>query len=155
MKSLLRRLYRSSVWHPDNLDPGAYVYRNLERVWLPVFDLICALIGFLAMVYGSRILNAQYAGWFVDLMGYTLMTSSLVALIGVCFPRLWTLEVGAKIVMLGLLGAYSATIWASFFTGQVQSGFVAAMLMLPVLFPLFRLQVLGEERKKRKSTKDL
>jgi hypothetical protein len=78
------------------------------------------------------------------------MGAAALALVGITFPKLWIPEVAGKLVMLGLLGGYSTAIWVSFFQGSVESGFVAAMLMYPILFPLFRLDILGEEVKQRR-----
>lgn len=146
----MKWLYERSIWHPTAIDPEEFKYRNLKRVWLPLFDLICIVIGVLAIVYGSLILNESYDPFMVDLMGHIFWITSLTALVSVSFPRLWLAEIFSKIIMMTLLGTYSLTIWISFFQGSVSSGFVAAILVLPVLMPLFRLGVLAEEIKQRR-----
>lgn len=122
----------------------------MKRVWLPFFDLLSILVGALGVAYGSKILNELYEPGFVDSVSIVFIVASLGALIGVSFPKLWLVEGIGKIVMLGLLGGYSAAIWASFFTGNVESGFVAAMLMYPIIMPLMTLQLLGEGVKNNK-----
>lgn len=148
----LNALYRNSIWHPDALDPDDFKYRNLNRIWLPALDLLSILVGILAMVYGSNVLNEMYHGSFLSAVSAIFICASSVALVGVAFPRLWVPEVAGKLVMLGLLGGYSTAVWVSFFQGNTGSGFVAAMLMYPLFFPLFRLQLLGEEVKQRRTT---
>lgn len=148
----LNALYRNSIWHPDALDPDDFKYRNLKRIWLPAIDLLSILVGILAMVYGSNVLNEMYPGAFLNTVSAIFICASSVALVGVAFPRLWVPEVAGKLVMLGLLGGYSTAVWVSFFQGNTGSGFVAAMLMYPLFFPLFRLQLLGEEVKQRRTT---
>lgn len=148
----LNALYRNSIWHPDALDPDDFKYRNLNRIWLPALDLLSILVGILAMVYGSNVLNEMYHGSFLSAVSAIFICASSVALVGVAFPRLWVPEVIGKMVMLGLLGGYSTAVWVSFFQGNTGSGFVAAMLMYPLFFPLFRLQILGEEVKQRRTT---
>lgn len=152
IKSLFDVLYRESIWHPEAIAEEEFKYRNLKRLWLPLFDLLSILVGLLGVAYGSKILNELYAGWFVDTMGIVFIASAVTALIGVSFPKLWKPEVVGKLIMLGLLGSYSTAIWVSFFQGSVESGFVAAMLMYPILFPFFRLDILGEEVKQRRGT---
>lgn len=142
-------LYSQSVWHPDSIPPEEFKYRHLKRLWLPLVDLLCVLIGYMGVVYGSRILNESYPAWLVDTASTVFIAASLVALVGVAFPRLWPQEIAGKLVMLTLLGTYSASIWGAFFAGSVESGFVAAILVLPIILPLFRLQLLGEEIKQR------
>lgn len=122
----------------------------MKRVWLPFFDLLSILVGALGVAYGSKILNELYEPGFVDSVSIVFIVASVGALIGVSFPKLWLVEGIGKIVMLGLLGGYSAAIWASFFTGNVESGFVAAMLMYPIIMPLMTLQLLGEGVKNNK-----
>lgn len=146
----LRSLYRNSIWNPDAIQPEEFKYRNLKRLWLPLFDLLSILVGVLGVAYGSRILNELYPESLVDGLSLTFILASIVAGVGIIFPKLWIPEVIGKITMLGLLGGYSTAIWVSFFQGNVESGFVAAMLMYPVLFPLFRLDILGEEVKQRR-----
>lgn len=147
---LVKWLYEQSIWHPNRLDPnpGAFEFRNIKRLWLPLFDLLSILVGVLGIAYGSKIMNELYDAWFIDFAGGTFIAASVAALIGVAFPRLWFVEGAGKLVMLALLGGYSTAIWASFFTGDVESGFVAAMLAYPVLWPLMSLQLIGEGVKK-------
>lgn len=147
---VLRFLYRNSIWHPDAIAAEEFKYRNLKRLWLPLFDLLSILVGVLGVAYGSKILNDLYPGALVDGLSIVFIIAAAVALVGIAFPKLWVPEVAGKITMLGLLGGYSTAIWVSFFHGNVESGFVAAMLMYPVLFPLFRLDILGEEVKQRR-----
>lgn len=150
LKSWINVLYRETIWHPEAIAEEEFKYRNLKRVWLPLFDLLSVLVGLLGVAYGSTILNSLYPGWFIDLAGYTFMSAAVLALLGVVFPRLWVSEMIGKIVMLGLLGSYATAIWISFFQGSVEGGFIAAMLMYPILFPFLRLDILGEEVKQRR-----
>lgn len=153
LRELLSALKAASVWNSESLEPEDFKYRSLKRRWLPLFDAIGMVVGYLAMQYGSRILDDLYSPDFVDFVGITFLIASFIAGITVMFPSLWKVEAVAKIAMLALLGSYSATIWVSFFTGQVQGGFIAAILMLPLVMPLFRLEMMGEERKERKAKK--
>lgn len=146
----LQFLYKNSIWHPDAIQPEEFKFRNLKRLWLPLFDGLSILVGMLGVAYGSKILNELYPEALVDALSLTFIIAAAVAFIGITFPKLWIPEVVGKITMLGLLGGYSTAIWVSFFQGSVESGFVAAMLMYPVLFPLFRLDILGEEVKQRR-----
>lgn len=151
---VLRYLYSHSIWHPEALDPEEFKYRHLKRMWLPLFDLLSILVGALAFAYGSTVLNSLYPREFISAVAIGFTVASFVALVGVSFPALWVPEVLGKLVIMTLLGSYSVSIWASFLHGNVESGFVAAVLMYPILFPLFRLQLLGEEVKQRRVDRD-
>lgn len=151
VRSLGRRLRQASIWGDGAVAPEEFKYRNLKRIWLPMFDVLSILIGVLGIAYGSTVLNSLYDPMLVDIAAGSFVVASGVALAGVLFPALWLPEILGKIVMVTLLGAYSISVWVSFFHGEVQSGFVAAILMLPILLPLFRLQLLGEEIKQRRN----
>ena len=151
MKPLLQRDYRQTIWHPDAIEDDSFKYRNLWRFWLPLFDAMSVGIGILAVQYGSTLLNQLFPAFLVDSMGAAFTVAALLAFIGVVFPRLYLAEIVGKVVMVSLLGAYSVVIWISFFAGEVQSGFVAGMLMLPLILPFAVLQIRGEEIKQRKT----
>lgn len=150
LKDLAVFVARQSVWHPEALPVEEFKYRHLKRFWLPLFDVLCIIIAHLAYIFGSPLLHALYPQWVIDVVSVTFLFAASVALVGIAFPRLWIPEIIGKLVMLGLLGTYSATVWTSFFRGEVQSGFVAAILVTPLLLPMFRLQLLGEEIKQRR-----
>lgn len=151
MKPILQRVYRQTVWHPDAVPDAEFKYRNLRRVWLPLFDALSVGIGFLAVQYGSTLLNNMFPAFVVDMSGSIFTLAATLALVGVVFPRLFLAEIVGKVVMVSLLGTYSVIIWASFLAGEVQSGFVAGMLMLPLILPFAVLQIRGEEIKQREN----
>ena len=151
MKPLLQRVYRQTIWHPDALPDAEFKYRNLWRFWLPLFDAMSVGIGFLAVQYGSTLLDNRFPVVVIDSAGSIFTLAATLALVGVVFPRLFLAEIVGKVVMVSLLGTYSVIIWASFLAGEVQSGFVAGMLMLPLILPFAVLQIRGEEIKQRKT----
>ena len=151
MKPLLQRVYRQTIWHPDAVEDDSFKYRNLRRVWLPLFDVLSIWIGFLSVQYGSNLLNRMFPAVVIDMVGSIFTLAATLAFVGVVFPRLFLAEIVGKVVMVSLLGTYSVLIWASFLAGEVQSGFVAGMLMLPLILPFAVLQIRGEEIKQRKN----
>ena len=151
MKPLLQRVYHQTIWHPDAVPDAEFKYRNLRRVWLPLFDALSVGIGFLVVRYGSTLLNEMFPALVVDVAGSIFTLAATLALVGVVFPRLFLAEIVGKVVMVSLLGTYSVIIWASFLAGAVQSGFVAGMLMLPLILQFAVLQIRGEEIKQRKT----
>ena len=60
MKPILQRVYRQTIWHPDAVEDDSFKYRNLRRIWLPLFDALSVWIGFLAVQYGSNTLNRMF-----------------------------------------------------------------------------------------------
>ena len=151
MKPILQRVYRQTIWHPDAVEDDSFKYRNLRRIWLPLFDALSVWIGVLAVQYGSNTLNRMFPEVVVNVVGSAFALAATLALVGVVIPRLFLAEIVGKVIMVSLLGTYSVLIWASFLAGEVQSGFVAGMLMLPLILPFAVLQIRGEEIKQRKS----
>ena len=147
----IQRVYRQTIWHPDAIPDAEFKYRNLRRVWLPLFDALSVGIGFLAVQYGSTLLNNMFPVVVVDMAGSSFTLAATLALVGAVFPRLFLAEIVGKVVMVSLQGTYSVIIWASFLAGEVQSGFVAGMLMLPLILPFAVLQIRGEEIKQREN----
>lgn len=151
LKDLARRIGNASIWAKDAIPPEEFKYRHIKRVWLVYFDLISVLIGVLAVAHGTRLLRELFPQATIDVFGTVFAVAAFVALLGVAFPRLWMPEIFGKVVMVGMLGAYSAVLWFSYFTGASETGFVAAMILLPLATPFLRLQMLGEEIKQRKA----
>ena len=151
MKPILQRVYRQTIWHPDAVPDAEFKYRNLRRVWLPLFDALSMWIGFLVVQYGSNLLNEMFPVLVVDVAGIIFTLAATLALVGVVFPRLFLAEIVGKVVMVSLLGTFSVIVWVSFLAGEAESGFVAGMLMLPLILPFAVLQIRGEEIKQREN----
>ena len=151
LKDRLRRIGRASIWAKDAIPPEEFKYRHIKRVWLVYFDVVSILVGALAVAHGTRLLKELFDEGTINLFGTVYALAAFVALLGVAFPRLWLPEIFGKVIMVGMLGAYATVLWFSYFTGLSETGFVAAMLLLPLATPFIRLQMLGEEIKQRKT----
>lgn len=145
-----RRLWRASIWHPDAIPPDEWKYRNLKRVWLPIYDIIAIGAGVWAAIFGSPLLHSLFDGPVIDAMGITLAAVATVCLAGVVFPRLWKMEIAGKVTLMSLLGAYAFTVAMFRANPDPAAGFVAFVLVLAIPLPMFRLQLLGEEIKERR-----
>lgn len=75
---------------------------------------------------------------------------ALVCLIGVAFPRLWVVEFVGKVLLVGIIAAYAATIFL-FASNPNPNDFIVLMLAFSLPFPLSRLNLLGEEIKERRT----
>lgn len=148
--SLLRRLWRASIWHPDAIPPDEWKYRSLKRFWLPVYDLIAIFAGIWAALFGSPVLQELFDGPVIDTMGILLTVVATVCLLGVVFPCLWRWELFGKAVLIALLAAYAAAVVLFRTNPAPSSGFVAFIIILSLPLPLFRLTQLGEEIKERR-----
>ena len=144
----MRRLLAASIWAPGAIPPDEWKYRNLKRVWLPLYDVIAIVAGFFAFDQGSNLLNRLFEPWLVDTFGITMMVVATVCLAGVAFPSLWAVEMVGKVLLLGMVVTYIAAIL--FLSREPFTNFfVVAMLAWGLPLALFRLNLLGEEWKER------
>jgi hypothetical protein len=144
----MRRLFAASIWAPGAIPLDEWKYRNLKRVWLPVYDVVAIVAGYFAFDQGSNLLNRLFDSWFVDLFGVAMMIVAGVCLAGVAFPALWAVEMLGKVLLLGMVVSYIASIL--FLSAEpFSNSFVVAMLAWGLPLALFRLNLLGEEWKER------
>lgn len=143
----MRALWRASIWHSGAIKPGEWKYRHLKRVWLPVYDVIAIIAGFLAFDLGSRLLYRLLSPPLVDFVGLTYAIIAAVCLLGVAFPALWAVEIVGKVILVGLIVGYIAAIafYSTTPPGEPPPWFVVTMLAGLLPMPLFRLGLLGEE----------
>lgn len=147
---MLRRVWAASVWHPDAITPEEWKYRNLKRVWLPLFDVIIITLGYVAALQGTPIMNRLFDHTVVDGIGIGLLVTGLVCLVGVAFPRLVGLEVAAKSLFAGAQVIYAGTILV-FSRLPEPNVYIIVALLLPLPLIGFRLQLIGEEWKEARA----
>ena len=148
--SFAGRLLRHTVWHPDAIEPDEWKYRWLARLWLPVFDLLAILSSTWAVSYGSPILNRLFGDespW-ITVLGSILFVAAFVCLIGVCIPTFWRIEILAKIVLMSMLAGYGTLI---LLMSMPPDWFPAFVILMTLPLPFFRLSLLGEEIKERRT----
>lgn len=146
----MRRLLAASIWAPGAIPPDEWKFRNLKRVWLPLYDLIAIYAGIQAILYGSNILNRLFAPYVVDVLGVAMTAVATVCLAGVAFPKLWRVEMIGKILLVTLVAGYVTTILL-FSESPTPNLFVVGMLTWGLPLAFFRLNLLGEELKERRA----
>lgn len=146
----LGRLWRASIWHPEAIPPDEWKFRNLKRVWLPLYDLIAVFAGVQAVAYGSSMLNRLFDPELVDFLGVSLMIAATVCFLGVAFPSMWVIEIIGKIALVALIAGY-VTMILVFAKPPGPSLFVVGMLTFGLPLAFFRLSLLGEEIKERRT----
>ncbi|WP_100813005.1 hypothetical protein [Microbacterium lacus] len=146
--NLLRAIGRASIWHSSAIPENEKKYRNLKRVWLPIYDVIAIIAGILAFVFGSRLLYRLLGPELVDTVGLVYSVVALVCLFGVAFPKLWAVEIAGKIILVGLVVGYIAAImfYSTPAPNEPPPWFIVAMLAWGLPMALFRLSLLGEEQ---------
>lgn len=147
--SVVARLWRASIWHPDAIPEREQKYRSLKRVWLPLYDVLAMCAGVAGVLYGSRLLDRLY-GDQTDLIAGFFAAVAAVCLAGVAFPRLWAMETVGKCILVGMVVAYAFAVIVSpspeqLLAKEAPSWFIFTVLLLTLPLPLFRLELLATE----------
>ncbi|WP_066041884.1 hypothetical protein [Herbiconiux solani] len=147
----MRRLFAASIWAHGAIPVDEWKYRNLKRVWLPLYDLLAMWAGVNAVVFGSRLLNRLLSEELLDLVGIAFTVVAAVCLLAVAFPRLWAIEMVGKSLLVGMVFAYMASVilYPTPSPDETPNWFIVAMLGFGLPLALFRLTMLGEEWKER------
>lgn len=146
---------RYLVWHPINTDPKDDD-RWTVRVWLPLYDCLAILAGFIAYYIGSPLLNRLFPNEVVDGTAWAFGVAGFVTLIGVCVPMLWRLEAAGKIAMSFLLTTYAFLVLAFPSVEAQNNGFITVILIMatwgvyPRLTKLF-IRGIRENRKSKEA----
>lgn len=159
-----RNWLQGTVWARDGIQPEDWKFRDLQRIWLPLYDLIAAFAGLMGMLFGSPLLGKVFGGVDnyatidpVDWATGGFMLVALACLISVIHPRLWAMEIGFKVILVGMIAGYIYAIIA--FGERGPSGlpnlFVTGMLAFGLPLALFRLDILGQEILDRRLVRSL
>lgn len=153
---MIRRLWSASVWAPGVV-PVDDSWRTAKRVWLPLYDLILIGAGITAVVFGSRLLDRLY-GDFTDVIGTVFALVAFACLLGVGWPRLWPVEIVAKILLVGMIVGYVFAIILSpspeqLAAKEAPSWFITCMLVGLTPLPLARLDRLIDEWVRRRAVR--
>ncbi len=123
------RFKRLTVWHPINTDPTDDD-RWTVRVWLPLYDLLAVLGGYIAYLIGSPLLNRLFPNDLVDTTAVVFLIAGFITLVGVCIPRLWRVEAGGKMVMSFLLTSYAFLVLAFPSKDAQNNSFITVILIM-------------------------
>lgn len=139
---MLRRFFGSTVWARAGVPAADWRYRGLYRFVLPFTDLFFCYFGVVGWAKGVASVQAaaghEWAtGWSVG-----IALAAFGALVGVSFPRLWSVELVAKVVLIGLVSSYVALSISRIVTDFSTSA-SAGLVMILILLPIWRVGDLG------------
>lgn len=143
----MRRLWRSSIWHPDAIPPHERKYAApLKRVVFPVFDIAVLILGIAGLFSGFQALKLTFPDPVPTLIYGTLGAMGSLCFIGCGFPRLWAVEISGKVLILMSLGVLFVAMIIAGATVPGHTGIVIApMVFVMTLIPFLRLWILGVE----------
>jgi hypothetical protein len=141
-------MMRKTIWDDDATAEDDI--RPLLRVGLPLQNVLFMFSGFVGWFVPlpsvARLTTDPGWEWVAPLYGLALGLSAAVALFGLAF-RFRRIEVGAKLVMLGLLGAFVVAVWLRTWhePAIVASSSTAIIYMI---LPAWRLWLLGTRKRR-------
>ena len=148
------RVISRTVWAPEAIPPEEWDYRNVPRVWLPLYDLTIMLAGLVGAINTMPALDLIFDPWIVDIMAGFLVFTALLCLIGVVFRGV-RVEAYAKVALVGLIGSYSIALLALAAGDSLGRVFIGVLSIALLFLPFSRLQVLGAKlRRKEEAQKN-
>lgn len=152
MRRFLRWIACNSVWHHGNIQANEHKYRNLKRLWLPMYDgfaIICGLM--VAFAGGLPSLNAIFPPSVVQFLGIALATVGAASLFGTVLPRFWRWEAVGRALLVGIITSYvGALAVLGVALPDTNRLAVTAMVALGLPLTLFRMDLIGDELRERR-----
>lgn len=139
---MFKRLWQATVWAPNGVPAAAWRFRGIFRLVLPLTDVFFLYFGTVSWWTGVSAVRAatghEYAAWW----SASVALAALGALVGVAFPKLWALELAAKIALVGLIFGYVA-LFAVRIVTDFHTSASAGLVLILILLPLWRVGDLG------------
>lgn len=139
---MLKRIAEASVWAPDGVSAADWRFRGIFRWVLPLANLAFAYFGIVGFLNGvGSVQDAAGSAWQLWWSAGITITSVL-CFIGVAFPRLWLLELIAKILMVSLVASYIG-LYLSRGAHDPQVTAFAGLITVLIYLPIWRIGDLG------------
>lgn len=147
----MKHLLRHTIWATGSIPFEEWKYRNLKRVYLPLYDALFVWAGLAAVRYGIPSIDYLVPELVGDVLSYTLVSVALLCLVGVAIPRWWRLEVAAKTGLLALLIMYFLALRVmGAEAGSSGREFISIIVLAATVLILFRFNLLSEEARQRR-----
>lgn len=135
---LLKRVARASVWHKDALPENERRYWGLYKWCFPLVDILFFYFGAVGWHNGvASVQEAASADWQTT-WSAGIAICAFFAFVGVAFPRLWPVELVAKLVLISLISMYVALYLQRGADDSSVTAFAGLIVSL-VVFPTWRL----------------
>lgn len=145
-----RFIYRQSIWAPGAIPESEKKYANMKRIFLPCFDIIMGWAGFAAVARGVPAMEVVLSEHITDLLGWGLVAVANSALLGIAFPKLWTLELTAKAGLMVILMSYFVSLRIQIENTQTDTrSFLSVIVFSSMVLILIRINILAYEWQER------
>lgn len=139
---MIRRVWMASIWHRDGVRPEDRRFRGIFRYVLPLTDILFLFFGAVGWHNGIRSVEQAAGEEWQTWWSAALAVSAFVALVGVSFPRWWTVELAGKIPLIALVTVY---LWVMLGRGVDDPKVLATagLIVILILLPVWRVADLG------------
>lgn len=151
LRGAFARVGRASIWAPGAIPLDEDKYGSLKRYLLPYIDVVLFFSGLSAVRYGAPSLSQFVPPGVTESFGVLFIGATVMAFVGVVFPRLWALEVAAKLSLLALSAGYAVALFLLTQAGSEIRGFITGYVAAVAGVLLWRLAFLGRERRERRN----
>lgn len=139
---MFKRIRDATVWASAGVPAESWRFRGIFRFVLPLTDLLFLWFGVVGWVNGvGPVQHAAGAHWQMW-WSLSVALAAAAAFVGVAFPKLWALELSAKIVLIGLVSGYLAIFLTRGITDPHVTA-VAGLETILILLPVWRVGDLG------------
>jgi hypothetical protein len=145
------RALRNTIWAHNAIPASEWVFRNIKRVWLPIYDVIIIGSSIAGIIYGVPVIETIFPEGVATGGSVALGASALVAGVGLAFPALATVEAWAKSFLLGLIMGYSGALFLLAADGDPNRALIAGIALCSTVPAVMRLDILKNERQKREA----
>jgi len=145
------RALRHTIWAHDAIPASEWVFRNIKRVWLPIYDVIIIASSVAGIVYGVPVIETIFPEGVATAGSIALGLAALVAGLGLAFPALATVEAWAKSFLLGLITGYAGALFLLAADGDPNRALIAGIALCSTIPAVMRLEILKNERQKREA----
>jgi hypothetical protein len=137
------KAFSVTIWHRNAVSASDWRFRGIFRFVLPLTDLFFLWFGIVGWYNGVQsVQEANGDGW-QEWWSLGIAVSAAGALVGVSFPRLWGVELLAKINLVGLVSGYVALMLARGLHEPNVTA-VAGLIVILILLPIWRVSDLGK-----------
>lgn len=152
MSNALVRIWRATIWCEGAIPLDEDKYGSLKRYLLPYIDVALFFSGLSAVRYGAPSLSEFVPNGVTEAFAVLFIGATVMAFIGVAFPRLPALEIAGKLTLFALSVAYAVALFLLTQAGSEIRGFITGYVAAVAGLLLWRLAFLGRERRERRAT---
>lgn len=142
IRNLLWRFWKLTVWGPGGVRAEDWRFRGIFRFVLPATDLIFMYFGIVGWWNGVGSVEDAAGSTWQAWWSLAIALSALGAFVGVGFPKLWLLELCAKLFLIGLVSAYVLLFLARGLSDPLITA-TAGLIVILILLPVWRVGDLG------------